>query len=434
MTVVQHSASACNANRLNHLKHWLFTMVPSILFADFNLSLPWLTAAAVGVSFASTLVLTPIACWFAHRLGVIDRPDGHRKLQRQPVALLGGVAVLAGLGITVLAAVAAGAMDNSHRAIALTSLGLSMLCAVGVVDDAFNIPAGWKLLAQIFSAIPITAAGGVLPAVDLVGYHIPLGSLGFLATLAWLVTCTNAINLIDGMDGLCSTVGLCIAAGITGVTLIGGSGNTMVCAAALAGALAGFLVFNLPPARIYLGDAGSMVTGMTLGILTLHTAQGASGAAKPIILAALMFVPMMDIALAVLRRSLSGRSIFHADRGHIHHRLLEHGLSVRQALLCIACICTTTSLIAIGIALKVSVVAGALALVLVTAILVNLRLVGHYEWTLVRQALSRRATAAVPEEPTSLRVFAPDGSTPVVYHGHRLRESTAAPETHRRAA
>jgi UDP-GlcNAc:undecaprenyl-phosphate GlcNAc-1-phosphate transferase len=405
-----------------------------IPFAALELTLPWQIAAAAGVSFCSTLVFTPLACWIAHRIGVVDRPDDKRKLQKQPVALLGGVAVLAGLGVTVFAAAACGTMDNSLRAIAMVSVGLSLLCAAGVIDDAFNIPPGWKLIAQVLASLPMIVAGCTISTIDLGGLHIPLGPLSSIAALVWLVGCTNAVNLIDGMDGLCSTVGLCIAAGVTGIALIGGAGNTMVCSAALSGALAGFLIFNLPPARIYLGDAGSMVIGMTLGVLTLNAAQGLNGAVKPVVLGALMFVPLVDVTLAMLRRSLSGRSIFHADRGHVHHRLLDHGLSVGQVLVCVAGICAATSLIAVATAYTSSPLAGLLALTLVAFVLVNRKVAGHHEWSLLRTFLTRRTAATEPMESAALGILQIDAEAPATLRLHSTEESETWQPSNRRAA
>jgi UDP-GlcNAc:undecaprenyl-phosphate GlcNAc-1-phosphate transferase len=355
-------------------------------------------------------------------------------LQQKPVALFGGLAVLAGLGVTVLAAAAGGAMNDSLRAIALVSVGLSLLCAAGAVDDAFNIPPGWKLLAQVLASLPMIVAGCSIPAVSLGGLHIPLGPLSSIVALVWLVGCTNAVNLIDGMDGLCSTVGLFIAAGVTGVALIGGAGNTMVCAASLSGALAGFLIFNLPPARIYLGDAGSMVIGMTLAVLTLNASKGLESTAKPVVLGALMFVPLVDVALAMLRRKLSGRPIFQADRGHIHHRLLDHGLSVGQVLACVAGICVTTSLIAVGTAYTGSSLTGLIALALVAFVLVNRKLVGHYEWSLLREMAARRASARAASETTTPVSLGFDGEEPIILQLHPSEASEAQQSSHRHAA
>ena len=363
-----------------------------------RLSVPWQIAAAAGISLLSTLLLTPLARWCAHKTGVVDRPDGARKMQRKPVALLGGVAVLGGLGITVFAAAAAGAMDNSLVAIVLVSTGLSILCAVGVVDDAYNLPPGWKLLAQTGASIPMVIAVHGIGAVSLFGVQIPMGPFGFLVAMAWLVICTNAVNLIDGMDGLCSTVALCIAVGITTIACFSNAGNTAVCAAGLAGAIAGFLIYNLPPARIYLGDAGSMLIGMTLGLLTMRVAQPRGSVTYPLVMIALMAVPLGDVGLAMIRRKLTGCRMFQADRGHIHHRLLDSGVSVLRTLGIIAVICLSTGAIAVAVYATRSDLLGMTALIAVVVTLVSQKLVGHHEWSLAKNYLLGTSQSAGPKQ------------------------------------
>jgi len=353
----------------------------------FSLTL-WACGAAV-VSFAAALVFTPLARTLARRIGAVDHPDGARKLQQQPVALLGGVEVLGGLGLTVVIAVMLG-MLHSTSAIVLVSSGLALLCAVGVYDDLRNLPAKWKLVAQIATAIPILLAGCEIARVELLGFELELGAAGFLIGMAWLVACTNAVNLIDGMDGLCSTVALCVAAGVVVLGCGSGATHTVVCGAALTGSLAGFLIYNRPPATIYLGDAGSMIVGMILAMLTMQVARDKSGVTHPAIMVSLMAVPLGDILLAMIRRKLSGKSIWHPDRGHIHHRLLEHGLRVPQALAAIASICLITAAISVGAQVTGhdGLVIGALGMVVI--VLVNRKLVGHVEWSLFRAMIARR--------------------------------------------
>jgi UDP-GlcNAc:undecaprenyl-phosphate GlcNAc-1-phosphate transferase len=372
------------------------------LLAQFKLSIPWQIVAATGVALVSTLVLTPVARWFATFVGVVDRPDGERKLQRKPVALLGGVAVLAGLGITVTLAAAFGALDDSLVKVVLVSCGLSILCAVGVIDDAYNLLPGWKLLAQIGASIPIVMAGYGIYKLNIFDWHLPLGPVGFLISMVWLVACTNAVNLIDGMDGLCSTVALCIAAGVTAIAFLSGAANTAVCAAAFSGAIAGFLVYNLPPAKIYLGDAGSMVIGMTLGLISMRIAQPGTSGTHVFIMLALMGVPLGDVALAMLRRKLTGLRVFQADRGHIHHRLLDRGMSVPHALAIIAGFTIVTSAIATAIYWTGSDLLGIAAFCVLGAFLISAKLVGHHEWALVRELLATRRFATRRDSQTSL--------------------------------
>jgi UDP-GlcNAc:undecaprenyl-phosphate GlcNAc-1-phosphate transferase len=406
------------------------------LIAATQLAIPWQVVAAGLVSFLSTLLITPIARWSAHKLGVVDCPDGGRKLQRKPIALLGGVAVLSGLSVTVLVAAAAGAMNSALEAIVLVSAGLSMLCAVGVIDDAYNLRPGWKLLAQVFVSIPMVMAGHGISTIGLFDFQLSLGPFGFLAAMAWLVLCTNAVNLIDGMDGLCSMTGLCVAAGVTAIACLSGADNTVVCAAALAGSLAGFLIYNSPPASIYLGDAGSMIIGMTLGLLTMRISQTQDAVTRPVVMAALMAVPLGDVALAMIRRKLSGLRIFQADRGHIHHRLLDYGFSVPQVLAFIAVIGLSTGAVAAGVYQAKSDLFGCLLLGAIAVVLVKLRIAGHHEWALVRSVIARRSL--MPEQtseateglPAILRFESEHSSL----HGHAANDVGLDNEEHRRAA
>jgi UDP-GlcNAc:undecaprenyl-phosphate GlcNAc-1-phosphate transferase len=339
------------------------------------------------VAFVSTLCLTPLAREFAHWIGAVDRPDGKRKLQTRPIALLGGVAVLGGLAITVLSAAALGAMPGSRNSILLVAMSLSLLCAVGVLDDIRNLKPYWKLAAQLVAVVPLLWTGYEMQMLSLFGYSLKLGWLGIVATVLWIIVCTNAFNLIDGMDGLCSTVALCVVLGVAAVGFSAGATHTVICAAALAGALFGFLVFNRPPASIYLGDAGSMVIGMTVALLTIRVAKVEAGATYPLVFIALAALPLSDVLLAILRRSLSGLPIACADRGHIHHRLMESGFSIAQCLSIVALTCLATSGIA---ALAFHFASQAIAfggLILLAAILVRWRLIGHHEWALLTAKL-----------------------------------------------
>jgi hypothetical protein len=220
-----------------------------------------------------------------------------------------------------------------------------------------------------------------------------LGWLGVPITVLWLLACINALNLLDGMDGLASLVGLCTAAMLAIIALNLGHAHVAIVAFALAGALAGFLLYNLPPASIYLGDSGSMVIGMVIGLLGMQAALKTPATLAITAPAVLMSIPMLDTVLAIIRRKLNGQHIATADRGHIHHRLLERGLSNWQALGVIGLLCLLTGGAAItAIWLRSDGLAWALALSLVV-ILVRLRVFGHHELALgkltVRTALVR---------------------------------------------
>jgi UDP-GlcNAc:undecaprenyl-phosphate GlcNAc-1-phosphate transferase len=362
--------------------------------------------AALVLCGCAALVLTPAARALARQLGVVDRPDGVRKLQQRPTALLGGVAVYGSLLVGLAAWQGPPVHDGLLSAAALC---LGLLCAIGVCDDVLGLRAGQKFLAQLIAVAPVVCGGYGITRVGFLGAQIELGWMGPVLTAFWLTACINAINLIDGVDALASTTAAGVALCTAGVSLLAGGFVDVVGCAALIGALAGFLVYNRPPASIYLGDAGSLMVGAALGLLTLRAATGAGQCTSLPLMLMLMAVPLGDTCLAILRRWLSGQGIWRADRGHIHHRLLERGFSVGQLLATVAGVCLLTG----GIALLTRWVElegfGVAALGVLAVALVQARLMGHHEWSLVKQAVAEWAAPTAPAEPPAApRLHQPD--------------------------
>ena len=345
----------------------------------------WLTLAG---SLAAALLLTPLARCAARRWNVVDVPDGLRKLQRRPVPYWGGVAVyvslLIGIALSLILGHAAASPLLGFSGMIAAAAGI--VCLAGAIDDSFNLRPRTKLLLQILGTVPIVAGGFYVEHIGLFGLRVDLGLWGIPLTVLWLVGCINALNLLDGMDGLAAVVGISSASMIA---LIAGSGHephAALVAVALAGALLGFLVYNLPPASIYLGDSGSMVIGLVVGVLAIHGSLKTSATLSITVPALIMTIPMLDTALAIVRRRLSGRSIGAGDRGHIHHRLLERGLTNWQALCIIGSLCLATGAIAAAVTIfRVEAVAWVLAISLVV-LLVRLQVFGHHELALVKVA------------------------------------------------
>ncbi|MBX7164725.1 MAG: undecaprenyl/decaprenyl-phosphate alpha-N-acetylglucosaminyl 1-phosphate transferase [Pirellulales bacterium] len=349
------------------------------------------------VAFLCALVLTPVARALAQRLGAIDQPDGKRKIHERPVPLFGGVAVylslVVGLWVTTGGIFAAG--DELTRLSSVIVVVAGMVCLIGCIDDLWDLPARFKLLLQIAASSIVVLAGYWVDRVVVFGYPIELGYLGIPLTIAWLVGCINALNLLDGMDGLASVVGLTTAIMMALVATISGYPHVAMIALVLAGALAGFLVFNLPPASIYLGDSGSMVIGLVAGILGVQASLKTTATLSITAPAVIMSIPMLDIVLAVVRRKLSGQRFDTADRGHIHHRLLDRGLSNWQALCLIGALC-----LLMGTAATASTIFHSDALAWITALtLVALmfitRLFGHHELSLVKLTVAQMLAARV---------------------------------------
>ncbi len=306
------------------------------------LLVPWLLA----------LLLTPQVQRWAGRHGWVDRPSGH-KAHTAPVPLLGGLAVFvaAGLGIALVAAFSPSLRTGwlGSGSLAALGVGIVAMLAVGAYDDRTDLRASHKLLAQIGIAAASWLLGFRCGPLELpFGWEIsaaPLPSL--LLSVLWIVLVTNAFNLIDGLDGLAA--GLGILAALTIFVLANEHGATVpvVAALALAGALAGFLRFNIPPARIFLGDAGSNAIGYTIAVISLASYQKSPTAVVLVVPFILLGVPLLDTLVAVLRRLLGyldasgrrrldplavGRALVRPDRGHVHHLLLRLGWSARGVL------------------------------------------------------------------------------------------------------
>jgi UDP-N-acetylmuramyl pentapeptide phosphotransferase/UDP-N-acetylglucosamine-1-phosphate transferase len=279
-----------------------------------------LTVVAL-VALAVALVLTPVAATVASRLGVVDHP-GPLKVHTRPVPYLGGLAVLGAL--------AAGAGWR----VGLWLLPVGLACGLGLADDITDLDARVRLGAE--AAIG-ALAGGLIAGGSFLGVVVGAGVVALLV---------NTVNLLDGLDGLAA--GVCLASAIGFAVL--GRGRAQFLAIGLAGALAGFLVYNRPPARIYLGDAGSYLLGASLGTLLIASWAHAHGHTSAAIAAVLLVgVPVADTSLAVLRRYRSGRPLFTGDRSHIYDQLVSRGWSASRA----SGTCVLAQALLVGVALSV---------------------------------------------------------------------------------
>lgn len=294
--------------------------------------------------------MTPVMRRVAVPLGIVDYPDGRRKLQHAPIALGGGLAVC--LATIVAVTVNLGSLslqpDNESRNPVVFLCGLLaaviVIVAVGLLDDRFSLRGRQKLAGQIAAAGILIASGLVVERIQVFGTQIELGLLSIPFTLFWMLGAINALNLIDGIDGLASSVGIILSLAIAGMAALTGHGGDALIALALCGALVGFLIYNFPPASIYLGDAGSMLIGLLLGALAVRSSLKGPATAALAAPTVVWAIPILDVGMAILRRKLTGRSIYHTDRGHLHHCLLRKGFSHRATLFSIALLCTCTAL------------------------------------------------------------------------------------------
>ena len=212
----------------------------------------------------------------------------------------------------------------------------SWIVTLGLLDDRFGLRGRQKLAGQVVAAAVVVASGVLIRRVGLFGMEIDLGLLAAPLTLMWLIGAINAVNLLDGMDGMATVIGLILSLAISALAVLAHHPAVAMAALVFAGALLGFLPFNLSPARIYLGDAGSMLIGLVVGCLAIRASIKGAGT---VLLAAplgVMTIPLLDSFAAILRRRLAGRSVYAPDRGHLHHRLLARFGSKYKVLACVA--------------------------------------------------------------------------------------------------
>ncbi len=295
-----------------------------------------------------SILLTRAYQVLALRWGLVDVPDRGRKIHERAVPVGGGLAVFlatlaAVLGWLTLYGGNIWLTPENHS----TFLGLlaasSLLVTVGLIDDGWGLRGPVKLGFQVLAASAVMFSGVVIDSVQIFQWQIHLGVMALPFTMFWLLGAINALNLIDGSDGLAATVGAILCCAIAVMAAVNGYVAESIIAAALVGSLLGFLAFNLPPAAIFLGDTGSMLIGLVAG--TLAISGSFKGAATVALTAplAIWSIPILDSTLAILRRKLTGRSIYSADRGHLHHVLQRRGYTSWRIVCLTAVLCAATA-------------------------------------------------------------------------------------------
>jgi UDP-GlcNAc:undecaprenyl-phosphate/decaprenyl-phosphate GlcNAc-1-phosphate transferase len=319
------------------------------------------------VSFFVALAAMPLCRWIAYRAKIVDRPDDLLKTHRRPVAYLGGVGICLGL----LVGLGAYILTTPHLAVRWSNLqtglrhfwvgdlfrnplwnvigiaaGSLTIMIVGLLDDLFNLKPHQKILGQVLAAAILMAGGVGVSMADVIFGAGPLelpdevvAVLSIPMCILMVIATCNATNLIDGLDGLCGGVtwiislGFLVLAAHLATYVSGGRIDPLRIAfcAAMAGAVLGFLPYNLPPASIFMGDAGSMLLGFFVAAMMALFCQ--EGNARWLMAAFGVFaLPILDTALAVVRRLLSGKGVFEGDRSHLYDQLIDRGMSVRQVV------------------------------------------------------------------------------------------------------
>lgn len=288
--------------------------------------------SSLAVALAISCILTPFVMLFARKIGAIDRPGEARRIHDHPIPRLGGLAIFLGF---VLAVLFFADISTQLRGILYGSL---VIVVCGALDDILSLPAWLKLVIQIVAALIATMHGVVIeilmnPNVFSEAEHLVLGVWAIPVTVLWIVGITNSVNLIDGLDGLAVGVSTISSVSMLIIAIFVADGNVAIILAALVGACIGFLPYNFNPAKIFMGDTGALLLGYvlsTVSIIGLFKFYAVVSAFVPFLVLA---VPLLDTVFSFFRRLIKGQNPMKPDRGHFHHRLIDLGLSQKQAVI-----------------------------------------------------------------------------------------------------
>jgi UDP-GlcNAc:undecaprenyl-phosphate GlcNAc-1-phosphate transferase len=283
-----------------------------------------------GKAFLIALILTPIIRDISRSFNVVDRP-GHRKVHAYPMPRVGGIAIAIAYGVSliVFSGPTDGPVANSLHAVWKLIPGAAIVFLIGLLDDFFSLKPVVKLFGLVIAASVVYFSGIHLGGIA--GKEMAVW-LDYPLTVFWLLLTSNALNLVDGLDGLCAGMGLVATLALFTAAMIHGNHPLAYVTFPLAGALLGFLCYNVAPATVFLGDSGALLIGFLLGCYGMLWTQRTSTLLSMLVPLLALSIPLLDVSLSVLRRFLRNQPIFSADRGHIHHRLLDRGLSPRQAV------------------------------------------------------------------------------------------------------
>lgn len=344
--------------------------------------------AACLISLVLSVLVTPLVRRLALRLGAVSTPGG-RHVNGRTIPRLGGIGLAFAWAVPVVVLalrdpMVMRALDGKWLQIATVVVGGGTICTVGALDDVRGLRSLYKLAAQVFVSVFAFACGFEIQAIQLPLFGtLQMGVFALPVTVLWIVGVTNAVNLIDGLDGLAA--GVTFFAALTSFVIASISGSVFVALtmAALMGALVGFLFFNFNPARIFMGDSGSYFLGFVLATTALAGGglqQKASTAVSLLVPVLALGVPIFDTLFSMFRRVLERRPIFSADRGHVHHRLLDLGLTHRRAVVFLYGISSLLAAGAIAVSLGRSWHVG-LALLSVSLVFVGfVRFLGYFEY------------------------------------------------------
>ncbi|RCX14328.1 UDP-GlcNAc:undecaprenyl-phosphate GlcNAc-1-phosphate transferase [Anaerobacterium chartisolvens] len=313
------------------------------------------------LSFIVAFSATPIAKKVAFKWGAIDVPRDNRRMHKKPIARLGGLAIVSGFLVAILFTSvslyisASSAFKPNFQFIGFL-VGVLIITVIGIIDDIKQVRARYKLVFQITAACIVaftgTRIGFVTNPFSSIGISELNPVISYGITILWIVGITNAVNLIDGLDGLAAGVSSIASLSLFFISIILERWDIAIVTAALAGSALGFLPYNFNPAKIFMGDTGSNFLGFALGVISIQGTLKSYAAIAIAIPLLVLGLPLFDTSFAIIRRIINKKPIMEPDRGHLHHRLIDMGLSHRQSVVVMYTVSATLGLCAIVLADK----------------------------------------------------------------------------------
>lgn len=294
-------------------------------------------AGALITAFLVALITTPIVKSLAQKWGAVDVPKDGRRMHDHPIPRMGGLAIFLGFLLSVILFIPFVQTDGLGMQLQGMLLGAVIIVVLGILDDIYALPALPKLIVQIVAAVIAVCSGNVIetisnPNIFSKDLYWELGWLSIPVTVIWIVAVTNAVNLIDGLDGLACGVSTISSMTVLVIALTVAEPTVAVLMACLAGGCIGFLPYNTNPAKIFMGDTGSTFLGYVLAVVSIQGLFKYYTLISFVVPFLMLGLPIFDTCFAFIRRIAHGQSPMHADRSHIHHRLIDMGLNQKQAV------------------------------------------------------------------------------------------------------
>lgn len=299
------------------------------------------SALAVLCAGLIAFTMTPPVRVLAFRIGAVDIPLDQRRMHKKPIPRIGGLAIFFGFTASTMI------FCNPTKELLTIWIGGFVLVALGILDDVFRLPAMLKFVVQIGAAVIAVVNGVVIDHISIGGNYVMFGVWRIPITILWIVGLTNAINLIDGLDGLACGVSAISSASLFCVVLLNGDLHSAMITAILTASCIGFMPFNKNPAKIFMGDTGALFLGFTLAVMSVQGVFKLHTVISFLVPLSIFALPLLDTTVAIIRRVAHGKSPFSPDRGHLHHKLVDMGFTQKNAVRILYAICALLGLVAV---------------------------------------------------------------------------------------